>query len=69
MCVNLANVREAVREHLAARPEVEAHFGSRIQRRSHGVETVPAYPASITWPRSGRSRKSGLRSSAKAGTS
>lgn len=33
----LANVREAIREYLAARPEVEEHFGSRIQ---HAEVTV-----------------------------
>jgi len=33
----LQNIRDAIREYLAARPEVEAHFGSRIQ---HAQVTV-----------------------------
>jgi predicted RNase H-like HicB family nuclease len=33
----LANIRDAIREYLAARPEVEAHFGARIQ---HAEVTV-----------------------------
>ena len=33
----LENIRESIRDYLAARPDVEAHFGSRIQ---HAEVTV-----------------------------
>ena len=33
----LESMRDAIREYLAARPEVEAHFGSRIQHAEVAV--------------------------------